>query len=158
MEDKKLKDAREGIGKRLKNAREAKGLTQDDVANYLNVKRQTYSAYERNKSVPDALTLDKLAGLFEVSNDYLLGREIKHAANIKNEFELSEKDMKEIKQKAEHIKATLMSSVGLAFDGKIDDDTLVKVMAALEEGLILAKKEAKEKYTPKKYKNHNCCH
>lgn len=153
MEDMKLNGAREGIGQRLKDAREAKGLTQDDVADYLKVKRQTYSAYERNKSIPDALTLDKLAGLFEVSNDYLLSREIKPVTNMKKEIELSEKDMREIKEKAEHIKSTLMGSVGLAFDGKIDDeDTLVKVMAALEQGLVLAKKEAKEKYTPKKYR------
>lgn len=153
MEDKKVNPEKDGIGRRLKESREARGLTQDDVAEHLKVKRQTYSAYERNKSIPDALTLDKLACLFGVSNDYLLSREIKATIPEKREIELSEKDMKEIRQKAEHIKSTLMSSVGLAFDGKIDDeDTLIKVMAALEEGLVLAKKEAKEKYTPKKYK------
>jgi transcriptional regulator with XRE-family HTH domain len=155
MKDDKNCDISEMLGKRLKEAREARGLTQDDVANYLNVKRQTYSAYERNKSVPDALTLNRIAELFKVSNDYLLHREMQIEENQKKEIDLSEKDMKEIKQKAEHIRTSLMSSVGLAFDGKIDEDdedTLTKVMAALEEGMILAKKEAKEKYTPKKYR------
>ncbi len=57
----------------LKTARKSKGMTQDDVALLLNVKRQTYSAYERGVSVPDAITLNKLASYFEVSTDYLLG-------------------------------------------------------------------------------------
>lgn len=44
------------------------------MANFLNVKRQTYSAYERGISTPDAITLDKLANFFDCTIDYLLGR------------------------------------------------------------------------------------
>lgn len=60
------------LGNVLKNLREKKGVTQDDIANLLNVKRQTYSAYERNVSVPDANTIKKLATFFAVSTDTLL--------------------------------------------------------------------------------------
>ena len=61
----------------LKVARRNAGFTQDDVALHLNVKRQTYSAYERGASVPDALTLFKLADYFNVTADYLLtGKEL----------------------------------------------------------------------------------
>ena len=56
----------------LKLSRLNRRLTQDDVASFLNVKRQTYSAYERGASVPDALTLQKLAEYFNVTSDYLL--------------------------------------------------------------------------------------
>ena len=62
------------IGERLRKEREAKGLIQDQVADFLNVKRQTYSAYERCISIPDALTLKKLTEYFGVSADYLLGK------------------------------------------------------------------------------------
>lgn len=62
------------IGERLRKERDGKGLIQDQVADYLKVKRQTYSAYERGVSIPDALTLQKLADYFEVSTDYLLGK------------------------------------------------------------------------------------
>lgn len=62
------------IGERLRKEREAKGLIQDQVADFLNVKRQTYSAYERGISIPDALTLKKLTEYFGVSADYLLGK------------------------------------------------------------------------------------
>ena len=60
------------LSKNLKSARINKRFTQDDVANFLNVKRQTYSAYERNVSIPDAITLDNIAKFFGVTADYLL--------------------------------------------------------------------------------------
>jgi len=60
------------LQERLKLARKNKGYTQDDVANFLNVKRQTYSAYERGVSIPDAMTLNKLSNFFEVKVGFLL--------------------------------------------------------------------------------------
>ena len=60
------------LSKNLIALRKERKLTQDDIANLLNVKRQTYSAYERGVSVPDAYTLQKLATYFGVTTDYLL--------------------------------------------------------------------------------------
>ena len=57
----------------LRTARNNKGYMQDDVAKHLGVKRQTYSAYERSKSIPDALTLNKLSKFFDVNVDDILG-------------------------------------------------------------------------------------
>ena len=59
----------------LARLRKKAGLTQDDVADMLNVKRQTYSAYERGVSIPDAITLKKIAKHFGVSTDHLLSSE-----------------------------------------------------------------------------------
>lgn len=144
------------IGMRLRELREAKGLSRKAVAEKINIDQTTYGKYELNKREPDSETLKKLADFFEVTVDYLLGREIKTQPDPKppkKEIVLSEKEMKDIKHKAENIAAGMMAAIGLAFDGKIEDDeTLAKVMAALEEGSILAKKRAKEKYTPKKYR------
>ena len=58
------------LSERLKKIRKGKHITQDEIAGYLGVKRQTYSAYERGVSVPDSLTLKKLADYFEVSTDF----------------------------------------------------------------------------------------
>ena len=58
------------LGERLKKIRKDKKITQDEIAGFLGVKRQTYSAYERGVSVPDSLTLKKLADYFEVSTDF----------------------------------------------------------------------------------------
>ena len=58
----------------LKELRKNANLKQEDVAQYLNVKQQTYSKYEKGLSEPDYENLIKLAELFKVSVDYLLGR------------------------------------------------------------------------------------
>ncbi|WP_034862172.1 helix-turn-helix domain-containing protein [Ruminiclostridium cellobioparum] len=62
------------VGYILKKLRKEKRKTQDDIALMLNIKRQTYSSYERNKSLPDINTLSILADYFNVSTDYLLCR------------------------------------------------------------------------------------
>ncbi len=60
------------LSEKLKALRLKKGATQDDMADLLNIKRQTYSAYERGVSLPDISTLTKLAEFFAVSVDDLL--------------------------------------------------------------------------------------
>lgn len=62
------------LGDRLKKARSIKGLTQEDVARIIGVKSQTVSGYENNYRQPDADTLKRLADIYSVSTDYLLGR------------------------------------------------------------------------------------
>lgn len=59
----------------LKILRKQKGLYQKDVANFLGVDRTTYVKYENGVNEPDYNTLVKLAEFFNVSVDYLLGRE-----------------------------------------------------------------------------------
>jgi transcriptional regulator with XRE-family HTH domain len=62
------------IGERLKKAREAKGLTQSQLAKMLNVSDVTISRYENNTRSPDADMLRRLADILSVSADYLIGR------------------------------------------------------------------------------------
>ncbi len=59
---------------RLKDLREDKDYTQQDIANYLACSRSTYSNYEQKiRNVP-VETLWKLADLYNTSVDYLIGR------------------------------------------------------------------------------------
>lgn len=58
----------------LKKLREELNYTQAQVAQMLGVQRPTYSRYENNERQPDNETLKKLADIFDVSVDYLLGR------------------------------------------------------------------------------------
>lgn len=57
----------------IKELRENKGLTQEEVSKKLNIARATYANYETGKREPNFETLQKIAALFEVSADYLLG-------------------------------------------------------------------------------------
>ena len=62
------------LGECLRALREKEGLTQKQVANYLQLSRSTYTYYELGKRQPNLQTLSRLAELFHVSADYLLGR------------------------------------------------------------------------------------
>ena len=60
----------------LKKLRESRGLYQKDVAAAIGVDRTTYVKYERGDSEPSFQILDKLAQFFNVSVDYILGRDV----------------------------------------------------------------------------------
>ncbi len=56
----------------LKELRQAKGVSQQTVGDYLDITRQAYSNYENDNRDPDNETLLKLAEFFGVSVDALL--------------------------------------------------------------------------------------
>ena len=58
----------------IKGLREDRGITQLELAKYLNVTQTTYSKYELEKINISIDILVKLADYFEVSLDYLVGR------------------------------------------------------------------------------------
>lgn len=60
------------IGKKLKEARQMSGLTQENVAEKLNVSRQTISNWGTEKFYPDILYVLQLSDLYQVSLDELL--------------------------------------------------------------------------------------
>lgn len=68
------------FAQRLKELRKESKQTQDDIAKILNVRRSTYGEYERGKIKPPADKIFKLASLFSVSVEYLVGN-----VNIKTE-------------------------------------------------------------------------
>jgi transcriptional regulator with XRE-family HTH domain len=61
--------------KNLKKIRMEKGFKQYEVAKHIGVDRTTYSNYETGKRDPDTDTVIKIATLFEVTTDSLLGQE-----------------------------------------------------------------------------------
>ena len=52
--------------------RKAAGLSQESIADKLNVTRQTVSRWEKGSAVPSADNLKALAAFYGVSMDYLL--------------------------------------------------------------------------------------
>jgi transcriptional regulator with XRE-family HTH domain len=61
------------ISDKLKELRLKFGLKQTDLANSLRVTPQAVSKWERGQNFPDLFLIKKIAGLFDVSTDYLLG-------------------------------------------------------------------------------------
>ncbi|AET70771.1 putative transcriptional regulator [Desulfosporosinus orientis DSM 765] len=63
------------IGKLLSELRNRRGLTQDQVADALGVKRPRYNSWENDIAKPDIQMLKKIAEFHNVTPDYLLGFE-----------------------------------------------------------------------------------
>lgn len=76
---------------RLEELRKQLGLSQNELAEKLNMTQQRISAYEKGKREPDINTITQLADFFGVSTDYLLGKSNirKTDAEIKKEFDFA---------------------------------------------------------------------
>ena len=75
------------IGKKLKKARVQSGYTQEEVAEQLQVTRQTISNWENEKSYPDIISVISLSEVYQISLDELLkgdDRMIKHLDETTN--------------------------------------------------------------------------
>ena len=75
----------EVFAKRLKKEREAKGWSQQHMAELLNLTNGTISGYERNYREPDFLTLLKITELLNVSAAYLIGETERKPRDAKSE-------------------------------------------------------------------------
>ncbi len=64
----------QSLSDRLKYLRKQTGFLQKDIAQKLNITTSAYGFYEQGKRIPDSNVLEKLAEIFNVSTDYLLGR------------------------------------------------------------------------------------
>ena len=80
MEDEKL-------GLQLQDLRIKKNMTQEMVAEYMDVSRQTISKWEANKSKPSTKNLIRLAEFFEVPLSRLTGT-VDHEKEIKTKLEI----------------------------------------------------------------------
>lgn len=63
------------LSEKLVLLRKQKGVSQESLAECLDVSRQTISRWESGTALPDAANLVQLSKLFEVSTDYLLNDE-----------------------------------------------------------------------------------
>ena len=109
------------LNQNIKSLRKQKGYTQETFAQELNVVRQTVSKWEKGYSVPDALMLEKIAELFEVSVSELLGEE-EIKADEKTDLEqiseqlslLNNQFAKELARKRRNRKIALIVLAGIA--------------------------------------------
>lgn len=63
------------FSERLKELRKSKKMTQEELGKIINVSKVSISGYETGSRSPDRETLVALADFFNVTADFLLGRE-----------------------------------------------------------------------------------
>ena len=64
------------FSKRLKESRVLRGYTQEEIANKLDITLNAYQKYEQGTRSPSLDTLVKIADFYDVSIDWLLGRDL----------------------------------------------------------------------------------
>ncbi len=111
---------------RVKELREKAGLSMDQLATQLDIKKSRVNMWENNGTVPRMDVLLKLANHFNVTTDYLLGND--DAENIsldnkklstlqRNLGKLNEEDL----EKAERMLKLVFKDI---FDDEDDDDDI----------------------------------
>ncbi|EOO12773.1 helix-turn-helix domain-containing protein [Bacillus cereus] len=83
------------FGNIIRDLRKQKGITQKELAQSLQLSESTIGMYERNERQPDYNTLIRIADYFNVSTDFLLGRDF-NVTEDGNKIELDQwlKDIK----------------------------------------------------------------
>ena len=79
----------------LRQLRKAANRTQQQMASMLGITQQAYAADENDKSSPPNDVLEKIADYFNVSIDYLLGRNEKIPPAERPQADISENFIKE---------------------------------------------------------------
>lgn len=102
--------------KNLRLLREEKGLSQQKLADMLNISQQAIFKYEKTANEPDISTLIRLAEIFDVTVDYLIGNSDIRERNVRRSAALL------TEQEAEHIRRwrTLPNKVKNSIDSLID--------------------------------------
>lgn len=65
------------FGQRLRELRNQRGISQNELSKYVGVSKSSINMYERDEREPGFETLEAIADFFNVNMDYLLGRESK---------------------------------------------------------------------------------
>lgn len=90
------------LGERLRDLRDEFNYDQRDMGKKLNITSSAYGYYEQNRNQPSLDTLVKLAKIFNVTTDYLLGlsneRENSVYYSMSDKLTLSHSELKTIQQ------------------------------------------------------------
>ena len=72
------------FGQNLKKLRTSKNLSQSKLSKILGISSSTIGMYEQGRRFPDQTILTKIADFFDVSTDYLLGRNPQNPPTVFN--------------------------------------------------------------------------
>lgn len=131
------------FAEKLRDLREAKNMTQEELAKYCNVSLKTISRYESGQSKPRyRKTYDALAEALDTSHDYLVTDE--------DDFILRAYERYGAKG-ARDAKELVNGVIGLMAGGELPEEDKKAILDAISEAYYIAKNENK-KYGSKKRK------
>ena len=138
------------IGNTIRELRKEKKMSQSELGKFIGVSQTTVTAWETGRAEPSSTFISKLADLFNVSTDYLLGR----SDNKKKPYyELTDKEKKDIALQAEKLMEGIESGENLNFYGEpATEEQKERLLIAVQTAMEMNKRKAKKNFTPKKYR------
>lgn len=135
----------------IKKRRLILNLSQDELAQMVGyTNRSSIAKVEKGLVDLSQGKIEQFAKALQTTPAALMGWEDEIE---KSPGDLSQKDQIEIDDYLENFEQELLTQKGLMFDGEpLSDESKRKLLDALRIGAEMAKREAKEKYTPKKYR------
>lgn len=121
------------IGNKLYQARKNIGMSQEEVAEKLNVARQTISKWEQNETIPDLKQANALANLYNKEINELISddeyKEIKEVLKNTNEKNVDKINWTKVWSKKYPVLGTYQNEVDVNYYGK----ELKKLLDKLEQ-------------------------
>ena len=135
------------VGDIIINLREAKELTQKELADRIGINRSVLNRIEQGTRPARDEEIKTIAQFFNVSTDYLLGNDTPASTSLPP---LTSKDEREISKDLENMIEALSGAA--AMGDSDDEEDLEMLKASLKQAMMLSKRIAKKKFTPKKYR------
>ena len=101
---------------KIKELREEKGISQQELANAVNISKSSISKYEKGDRTPELETFEAIADYFNVDMDYLKGK-----SEIRRKYIFTDDDNLEVDKKKEFAK-TYISEIRSYKDNNIEID------------------------------------
>lgn len=123
------------IGTQIKKFRQEQQVSQQELADHLNISRQTISKWELGKSLPDLENVIRLAEYFNISVDVLLGR--KKPGFFRSLFDDTERRQNHMDQhKDENNKAAFYSAYATDIKPLFLEKQRVNTFIRIEEAIF----------------------
>ena len=131
------------ISKNIKKLRLEHNLSQKEFAKIAGVSDKAVSTWENGTKEPRMGTIQKIADFFGIKKSDII------EDNDDDLPELTEKDEREIESDSEDMMNSMASA---ACEGDDDFEDVEAFKSAIKVAMVQAKRIAKKKYTPKKYR------
>lgn len=140
-------DERIKRGQILKELRIKKGYKQSEIANLLEITPQAYQRYEYGASEPNADGFILLADFYDVSIDYLFGRETKNSSHPLaqlSDAELEKKVLQAYFQLDTNLRARVWAEMATNLQAQLDAERESYITKSTSVGAELDRREAEE--------------
>ena len=129
------------LGKKIKQLRKFSGMTQEQLAEKLNISRQALSKWENGTSMPDVESVVRISMLFQISLEELLLKEEKYVEESKTQITLE--DLTQINLHNRRMNLLLSSGILFLTIG-IMGASFVKALETTTESSCTVKKQVTE--------------